>query len=71
MITSIEVIPLRLPVAQELTISRGSVGSPATGAIHILVKVTNEKGVVGWGEARPSPRWSYETPESVVTTIAK
>ncbi len=71
MIKSIEVIPLRLPVAQELTISRGSVGSPATGAIHILVKVMNEKGTVGWGEARPSPRWSYETPESVVTTIAK
>jgi L-alanine-DL-glutamate epimerase-like enolase superfamily enzyme len=71
MIRSIEVIPLRLPVAQELTISRGSVGSPATGAIHILVKATNEKDTVGWGEARPSPRWSYETPESVVTTIAK
>jgi muconate cycloisomerase len=71
MIQSIEVIPLRLPVAQELVISRGSVGSPATGAIHILVKVTDEKGTVGWGEARPSPRWSYETPESVVTTITK
>jgi len=71
MIKSIEVIPLRLPVAQELTISRGSVGSPATGAIHILVKVTDEEGIVGWGEARPSPRWSYETPESVVSTITK
>ncbi|MEK6572632.1 MAG: enolase C-terminal domain-like protein, partial [Bacteroidota bacterium] len=71
MIKSIDVIPLRLPVAQELKISRGSVGTPATGAIHILVKVTDEDRSVGWGEARPSPRWSYETPESVVTTITK
>jgi L-alanine-DL-glutamate epimerase-like enolase superfamily enzyme len=71
MITSVEVIPLRLPVAQELKISRGSVGSPLTGAIHVLVKVTDEEGTAGWGEARPSPRWSYETPESVITTITK
>jgi L-alanine-DL-glutamate epimerase-like enolase superfamily enzyme len=70
MIKSVEVIPLRLPVARELKISRGSVGSPSTGAIHILVKITDEEGSIGWGEARPSPRWSYETPESVVTTIA-
>ncbi len=69
MIATIEVIPLRLPVRRELKISRGSVGSAQTGAPHILVKVTDESGVVGWGESRPSPRWSYETPESVVTTI--
>jgi len=69
MIATIEVIPLRLPVIKELKISRGSIGSPQTGAPHILVKVTDENGVIGWGEARPSPRWSYETPESVLTTI--
>ena len=43
--------------------------SPLAGALHILVKITDENGLVGWGEARPSPRWSYETPETVVSTI--
>ncbi len=69
MIRSIEVIPLRLPIAKELRLARGSVGKPGDGAPHILVKITNNDGLVGWGEARPSPRWSYETPETVVTTL--
>ncbi len=69
MIRSIEVIQLRLPIAKELQLARGSVGKPGTGALHILVKITNDDGLVGWGEARPSPRWSYETPETVTTTI--
>lgn len=66
---SIEVFPLRLPLREELTIARGSVASPATGAPHVYVRVLGENGVEGWGEARPSHRWSYETQESVVTTI--
>jgi muconate cycloisomerase len=69
MVAKIDTIPLRLPLLRELKISRGSVGSPSSGAIHILVKVTDENGIDGWGEARPSPRWPYETPESVFTTI--
>ncbi len=35
----------------------------------VLVKLTTEDGFVGWGEAVPTPLWSYETAESVVTTI--
>jgi len=69
MIRSIEVIPLHLPVAAPLTLSRGVAADPSAGAPHILVKVTDEEGRTGWGEARPSPRWSYETEETVVTTI--
>jgi muconate cycloisomerase len=69
MIQSIEVIRLLLPIARMLKLSRGVASDPKAGAPHILVKVTDENGIVGWGEARPSPRWSYETPETVVTTI--
>jgi len=69
MIQSIEVIRLLLPIARILKLSRGVASDPASGAPHILVKLKDENGVVGWGEARPSPRWSYETPETVVTTI--
>lgn len=68
-IASIDVFPLRLPFLTEFKISRGSVGGPAAGAPHVFIRVTAESGDVGWGESRPSPRWSYETQESVVTTI--
>ena len=69
MIQSIDVIPLHLPVAQTLTLSRGAATNTSAGAPHILVKITDHAGLVGWGEARPSHRWSYETEETVLTTI--
>ena len=46
---------------ESFQISRGSVGDPASGAPHLYVRVTTEDGSAGWGEARPSHRWSYET----------
>ncbi|MCL6520676.1 MAG: mandelate racemase [Armatimonadetes bacterium] len=67
-IESIEVIPLNLPFKTEFKISRGSVGGPKAGAPHAYVRIVAD-GILGWGEARPSPRWSYETLESVVTSI--
>jgi muconate cycloisomerase len=54
-----------------LTLSRGVATDPSAGAPHILVKITDHDGITGWGEARPSHRWSYETEETVVTTIRK
>jgi L-alanine-DL-glutamate epimerase-like enolase superfamily enzyme len=68
-IEKIEVFPLNLPFLTEFKISRGSVGGPKAGAPHVYIRITTDTGAVGWGEARPSPRWSYETLESVVTTI--
>jgi L-alanine-DL-glutamate epimerase-like enolase superfamily enzyme len=35
----------------------------------VLVKITCEDGTVGWGQSVPLPTWSYETPESVISTI--
>lgn len=35
----------------------------------VLVKITCEDGSVGWGQSVPLPTWSYETPESVTSTI--
>jgi len=68
-IARIEVFPIKLPFVTEFKISRGSVGGPKAGAPHVYIRVVSDDGVFGWGEARPSPRWSYETQESVVTTI--
>ncbi len=35
----------------------------------IVVKITDDAGHVGWGQSVPSPTWSYETIETVRTTI--
>ena len=68
-IRKIEVYPVKLKFKTDFKISRGSVGSPKAKAPHIFIKITTVDGLVGWGEARPSHRWSYETEETVVTTI--
>lgn len=35
----------------------------------VLVRLTDEDGVQGWGQAVPVPTWTYETVESVQTTL--
>ncbi|MBM3999116.1 MAG: mandelate racemase [Planctomycetes bacterium] len=35
----------------------------------VVVNVTSDDGRVGWGQCVPSPTWSYETVDSVKTTI--
>ncbi len=37
----------------------------------VLVKITAENGAAGWGQSVPIVTWSYETVESVVSTIDK
>jgi L-alanine-DL-glutamate epimerase-like enolase superfamily enzyme len=42
-----------------------------TPAIYpvILVKITADNGMVGWGESLPVPTWSYETPETAAIVL--
>ena len=35
----------------------------------VLVRLTDEDGTQGWGQAVPVETWSYETPESVESTL--
>lgn len=35
----------------------------------VLVKITDDSGTIGWGQSVPSRTWSYETTETVQTTI--
>jgi L-alanine-DL-glutamate epimerase-like enolase superfamily enzyme len=46
----------------------GPKGRPA-GRPAVLVKITADQGAVGWGQSVPVPKWSYETLESVLSTI--
>lgn len=67
-IDRIEVFPVVYPVAGEFKFLQGPEGYPP-GRVSAIVKITADDGTVGWGESIPSPMWSYETMETVVTTI--
>jgi L-alanine-DL-glutamate epimerase-like enolase superfamily enzyme len=64
-ITRVEVFPISYPVAAHFKfLSKG--GRPS-----VFVKITCENGAAGWGQSVPIPTWSYETTESVVSTIER
>lgn len=68
-IRSIEILPVRLPITRAFHFSSGSAGEAGETALFVLVKMTDSAGEVGWGEGRPMPQWSYETAESITTSI--
>src|SRR5438876_4291351 len=68
-IQNIEVFPLRLPITNTFRFSSGTAGKVGETALFVLVKLTDNEGEVGWGEGRPLPQWSYDTAESITTTI--
>lgn len=67
-IQSIETFPLIYPTIGRFKFFEGPKGR-ATGRPAVLVKLTAENGVVGWGQSVPIPKWSYETLETVHSTI--
>ena len=68
-ITQVEVFPTSIAMKDVFTIGTGFVGDPSSAGNHIFVKITTDDGYVGWGEQRALPSWSYETTESITTTI--
>ncbi|TMF01375.1 MAG: hypothetical protein E6I52_11570 [Chloroflexi bacterium] len=68
-IERIDVFPTRLPVVKTFQFASGSAGTAGGTAPHVFVRVTDSQGETGWGEGRPHAAWSYETLESVTTTI--
>lgn len=67
-IAQLEAIPLRYPVRGRFKFLEGAPGTPP-GRAAVLVKITTDTGAVGWGQSVPIPRWSYETLETVQTTL--
>jgi len=63
------IYPVGLAYQREFHLSRGNAGTPNQKAPHIFVKLTDSEGYEGWGEARPSRYWSYETPETVINAL--
>ncbi|MEJ8638708.1 mandelate racemase/muconate lactonizing enzyme family protein [Streptomyces sp. MS2.AVA.5] len=67
-IDRVETFAVALPTRRSFGVSGGAVAVAGQPSIRVLVKVTAD-GVHGWGEATPLPAWTYETAESIVTTI--
>ncbi|GLZ33746.1 mandelate racemase [Lentzea sp. NBRC 105346] len=64
----VETFAVALPTVRSFGVSGGSVAVRGKPSIRVLVKVSAD-GVHGWGEATPIPAWTYETTESILTTI--
>lgn len=67
-IQTIETFPLNYPTIGRFKFFEGPKGRPV-GRPAVLVKITASDGTVGWGQSVPVPKWSYETIETVHTTI--
>jgi muconate cycloisomerase len=68
-IARVETLPVALPTLADFAVSGGSVARAGQPSVRVLVKVTASDGTFGWGEATPIPSWTYETLESIATTI--
>ena len=67
-IAQIETCVVNYSVAGDFKFFDGPPGKPR-GRPAVVVKIVADDGTVGWGQSIPSPRWSYETLETVETTI--
>lgn len=67
-IARIESFPILYPTIGRFKFFEGVQGR-AAGRPAVLVKITANDGSIGWGQSVPIPKWSYETVESVHSTI--
>src|SRR5215469_4069846 len=66
-IAQVETFPIKYPVIGHFKFFEGAAGLPP-GRLALVIKITADDGTVGWGQSVPSPRWSYETLETVEST---
>jgi L-alanine-DL-glutamate epimerase-like enolase superfamily enzyme len=68
-IRQVEVFPVGVPITRGFTFASGNAGAAGQKAVLVFVKITASSDEIGWGECRPMPTWSYETAQSVVSTL--
>jgi muconate cycloisomerase len=68
-IAAVEAFVLEFPFKAVFVLAGGVAGTAGARSARILVKVTADDGTSGWGEATPTPRWTYETTETIVSTL--
>lgn len=69
-IAKIESFPIRYPMVGRFKFFEPRGGGPSRRDA-VVIKITADNGAVGWGQSVPIPRWSYETLESVHTTVTR
>ncbi len=67
-IRSIETFPVIYPTHGRFKFLETPQGK-RSGRAAVLVKITSDEGIVGWGESIPVSTWTYETLETVTLTI--
>ena len=67
-IERVETFAARYPTVGRFKFLEGPPGTPS-GRQSVFVRITCDDGAVGWGQSVPVPKWSYETLESVQSTI--
>ncbi len=60
---------LALPATGTFHLAGGTFSVQGEPTIRVLVEVRGSNGVRGFGEVTPCPTWTYETTETIVTTI--
>jgi L-alanine-DL-glutamate epimerase-like enolase superfamily enzyme len=69
-IARIETFPVTYPTVGWFKFFQGPGGKTGCRP-SVVVKVTADDGSVGWGQSVPAHRWSYETLETVQSTIER
>jgi L-alanine-DL-glutamate epimerase-like enolase superfamily enzyme len=67
-IERIDLTPIRYPTIGRFKFFEGPPGTPV-GRAAVVVRIEGSAGHVGWGQSVPIPKWSYETLETVASTI--
>ena len=70
-IAGLEIFVLEFPFRSPFLIAGGVAGHPGQPSARVFVRLETSDGAVGWGEATPTPRWTYETTETIVSTLTK
>ncbi|HLJ14806.1 MAG TPA: enolase C-terminal domain-like protein [Bryobacteraceae bacterium] len=68
-IRKVEVIPIKLPYNRPFVLGLGLVGNQNAAGTYVFVRIEASSGHVGWGETIALPKWSYETAESICSTV--
>ena len=67
-IASIDIFPVIYPMHGRFKFFEDPAGK-MQGRASAIVRITASDGSFGWGESIPIPKWSYETLESVTSTL--
>ena len=69
-IAKIESFPINYPIIGRFKFFEGPKGRPS-GRPAVVIKIVADNGAVGWGQSVPIPKWSYETQETVHSTLTR